>query len=271
MEYMHGNRSAAFFGYSHLTGGVPGGQSEHVRVPIADVNCLILPDDVPDDKALFLSDIIPTSFHGTELAKVKKGSTVGIWGLGPVGLLAARWCQLKGASRIIGIECVPERIAIAKKVLGIEVINFKQQKVIDTVLEIIPGGFDCTIECAGFEYATSMTHKFERALQLETDSADILSEMIYCTRKFGHIGIIGVYSGTCNHFPIGALMEKSLIIKSGQCPTQKYWKMALAKLQTGEFDPLFIVTHRGKLSSGPDFYKMFYEKANGCIKVFLRP
>jgi len=271
METMYGHRSAAFYGYSHLTGGIPGGQSEYVRVPFADFNCLVLPEDVPDDKGLYLSDIIPTSYHGTELAGVKEGKTVAIWGLGPIGLLTARWCQIRGASRIIGIDCVPERLAIASKVLKIETINFKKQNVIKTMQEIIPGGPDCGIECAGFEYPTSVLHKVEMALNLETDTSDILSEMIQTVRKCGTVSIIGVYSGYANHFPIGAMMEKGLTVNGGQSPTQKYWKMCLEKIRSGEMDPSFVVTHRAKLSHAPELYKQFYNREDGVVKVFLRP
>jgi len=271
MEYMYNHRISALYGYSHLTGGVPGGQSQYVRVPFADFNVLKLPEDVPDDKALYLSDIVPTSYHGTELANVQKGSTVGIWGLGPVGLLAARWCQIRGASRIIGIETVPARIDVAKRILGIEVIDFKKDKVVEKINELVPGGLDCTIECAGFEYSNSMVHKVERALQLETDACDILTEMIYCTRKFGNMSVIGVYAGFTNHFPIGAWMEKHITMKGGQSPTQKHWKMCLEKIRSGEMDPLIVVTHRASLSKGPELYNTFYKKEDGCIKVFLRP
>jgi len=270
MEEMYGHRTAALYGYSHLTGGVPGGQAEYVRVPFADRNCLPLPDDVPDDKGLYLSDIVPTSYHGVELAKVKEGDKVGIWGLGPIGLLAARWCQIRKAGRIIGIDCVPERIELAKK-LGIEVINFKECNTAETILKSVPGGLDCSIECAGFDYATTLLHKVEMAVGLETDSAAILTEMIHCTRKFGVCTIIGVYSGYCNHFPIGALMEKGLTMNGGQSPTQKYWKYCLEMIQKGEIDPTFVVTHRGKLSDAPELYSKFYEKKEGVLKVFLRP
>jgi threonine dehydrogenase-like Zn-dependent dehydrogenase len=167
---MYGHNTSALFGYSHLTGGVPGGQAEYVRVPFADVNCLPIPDDVPDEKALYLSDIIPTSYHGAELGDVKKGSTVAIWGLGPVGLLCANWCQLRGAARIIGIDCVPERLLIAKERLGIEIINFKQQDVVKTLQVLFPEGLDVCIECAGFDYAKTITHKIERYVGLETDT-----------------------------------------------------------------------------------------------------
>jgi len=270
MESMYGHRTSALYGYSHLTGGVPGGQAEYVRVPFADVNCLPIPDDVPDEKALYLSDVIPTAFHGTQLGNVKEGSKVAIWGLGPIGLMIARWCQILKAGRIIGIDSVPQRLDVAQRVLGIEVINFAEKDVCKTIAELVPGGLDVSIEAAGFEYPKTMTHKIERALNLETDTADILSECIYCTKKFGNVSIIGVYSGYCNHFPIGAMMEKGLTVSGGQSPTQKYWKMALEKIRSGEIDPTFIITHKGTLSQGPVLYEKFYNR-DGVIKVFLRP
>jgi len=271
METMYGHRSAALYGYSHLTGGVPGGQAEYVRVPFADVNCLPIPEGVTDEQVLFLSDVVPTAYHGTELADVKEGSTVAIWGLGPIGLMAARWCQIRKAARIIGIDYVPERLALAQKVLNIETINFKEQDTCKTLEKLVPGGVDCAIEAAGFEYATTMKHKVERALNLETDACDILTECITSLRKFGTLSIIGVYSGFTNHFPIGAMMEKDLIIKGGQSPTQKYWHMCLAKIQAGELDPTFIITHKLSLADGPALYPKFNDKTDGVIKVFLRP
>jgi len=270
MEEMYGQRIAALFGYSHLTGGVPGCQAEYLRVPIADVNCLKIPDNVPDEKALYLSDIVPTSYHGTELGGVKEGTTVAIWGLGPVGLLTARWCQIRKAKRIVGIDCVPERLAIAKN-LGIELIDFSKEDTVKTLLSMVPGGVDVAIECVGFEWSKTVTHKVERALNLETDTADILTECILCTRKCGTISIIGAYAGFTNHFPIGALMEKSLHVTGGQCFTQKYWKMCLEKIQKGEFDPLFVVTHKGFLSDAPQLFSKFFNREDGIVKVFLRP
>jgi len=270
METMYGHRSAALFGYSHLTGGAPGGQADYVRVPWGDVNCLPLPADIPDEKALYLSDVIPTAYHAVEFGNVQQGSTVAIWGLGPIGLIAARWAQIRGASRIIGIDCVEERLRTASQILKIETINFKEEDTVKTLFAKVPGGVDCSLECAGFEYPNSTLHKVERALQLETDTADILTEMMTATRKFGNISIIGVYTGFANHFPVGAMMEKAITVKGGQSPTQKYWEMCLEKLRSGEMDPSFILTHRGKLSDGPKIYDQFYKK-EGVIKCFLRP
>jgi len=271
MESMYGHRTAALYGYSHLTGGVPGGQAEYVRVPFADVNCLPVPDDLPDEKVLYLSDVVPTAYYATEMGEVKEGTTVAIWGLGPIGLMAARWCQIRGARRIIGIDCVPERLAVAKNRLKIETINFKEQNVCKTLEQMVPGGVDCGIEAAGFEYATTMRHKVEIAVGLETDTSDILTEIITSVRKFGVVSIIGVYSGTTNHFPIGAMMEKGLTMRGGQSPTQKYWKMCLDKIKSGELDPTFILSHKANLEAGPQLYEQFYNHTNGVIKVFLRP
>jgi threonine dehydrogenase-like Zn-dependent dehydrogenase len=173
MEKMYGHRTAAFYGYSHLTGGVPGGQAEYVRVAFADVNCYPVPDELPDDVAVFLSDLIPTSYHACELGKVKEGDTVAIWGLGPIGLLTARWAQLRHAKKVIGIDCVPERLEMAREELNIDVINFKEQDTVKTIAGMCPSGVDVAIECVGFEYAKSWTHKIEMALGLETDTADI--------------------------------------------------------------------------------------------------
>jgi len=270
MEELYGQRISAIFGYSHLTGGVPGCQAEYVRVPFADVNCLKIPDDLPDEKALYLSDIVPTAYHGTDIGKVTEGSTVAIWGLGPVGLLTARWCQIRKAKRIIGIDCVPERLELAKK-MGIEIIDFKKNDTVKTLLAMVPGGVDTSIECVGFEWTKSWTHTLERKFGLETDTSDILTELITCTRKCGTVSIIGAYLGTSNQFPIGALMEKSLHVTGGQSFTQKYWKMCLEKIKSGEIDPTFVVSHKAKLSDTPELYKRFYNRENGVIKLFLRP
>jgi len=268
---MMGVGTGALFGYSHLTGGVPGGQAEYVRVPFADVNCLPIPDAVPDEKALYLSDIVPTSLFGIQLAEVKEGDTVAIWGLGPVGLCAARWAQVYKAAKVIGIDCVKERLDLARTRLGIDTINFKEADTVKTLLEMFPDGVDCAVEAAGFEYPTTALHKFELATGLETDTADIFKEMFMATRPFGHVAVLGVYVNQANHFPVGMLMEKGLTVRCGQSPTQRNWKYCLDMIQSGEFDPTFVVTHRGSLNDAPDLYKKFYNREGGVIKVFLRP
>jgi len=185
--------------------------------------------------------------------------------------MTARWCQIRGASRIIGIDCVPERLQLARDALGIETLNFKEVNVLQELADMFPDGLDVGIECAGFDYATTWKHKIEMALNLETDTSDILTEIFTAVRPFGRVSILGVYVGTTNHFPIGMLMEKGLTVSAGQCPAQKYWKMALEKVKKGELDPSFIITHKKLLSDGPDLYKRFNGKEDGVIKVFMQP
>jgi threonine dehydrogenase-like Zn-dependent dehydrogenase len=233
-------------------GEFEGGQAEYVRVRLAEFNCLPIPADVPDDKALYLSDILPTAWHATELGDVQEGDTVGIWGLGPVGLLTARWCQIRKAARIIGIDCVEARLDLARDFLGISVINFKEQNVLETLGWVVPSGLDVAIDCVG-------------------GSATIFTAMFAAVRNFGRVSVIGVYSGTIDQFPIGAMMEKGLTVRGGICPVQQYWKMILEKIRSGEMDPTFIITHRATLDAAPGLYKKFQEREDAIIKVFLRP
>jgi len=266
---MYGHRTSGFFGYSHMTGGVPGGQAEYVRIPYADNICLPIPDSLPDEKVLFLSDIIPTSYFGTELANVKAGDNVAIWGLGPVGLLCAKWCKIKGAKRVVGIDCIAERLEMAASIVGIETINFKQKNTVKTIHEMFPEGVDCAIECAGFDYPVSMKHTIEFSTGLETDSADIFEEMFMSVRPFGSVGVLGVYVGKANHFPVGAMMEKALKIQCGQCPVQKFWPICMEYVKNGTFDPTFVMSHHGTLDQGPEFYKKFND--GETLKIVLRP
>jgi len=267
---LFGHNTSAIYGYSHLTGGVPGGQAEFVRVPYADVNCLVVPDSLDDEKALLLTDVVPTSYHGCMMGEVKEGDVVGIWGLGPIGLLTGVFCKRLGASRVIGIDKVPQRIQKAQS-LGIETINFNEKDVVETMKVMFPSGIDVAIECAGGEYSKSLTDRIERALNLETDSADIFKEMFQCVRPFGRVSVIGVYIGTANHFPVGMMMEKGLTIRGGQCPVQKYWKKLMQDVVDGKIDPSVVITHRGTLTQGPELYKKFLEREEGILKVILRP
>jgi threonine dehydrogenase-like Zn-dependent dehydrogenase len=277
VEQLYGHRPSAFYGYSHLTGGVPGGQAEYVRVAFADVNCCAVPESIPDEKAVLLTDVIPTAYHGTVLGEVGPGRTVAIWGLGPIGLMCARICQIKGAATVIGIDCVPERIQMARNLLQIDAINFKEEKVLERIPEIIKKNgrdsceLDVAIECAGFDYVQSWLHKAEIAVGLETDTSEIFAEMFQAVRKFGNVSVIGVYSGYCNHFPIGAMMEKDLIIKCGQCPAQKYWKEVIPLIESNKLDPSFVITHKGTLSDGPEFYRKMQEQEGGFVKCVMRP
>ncbi|RPA92775.1 GroES-like protein [Choiromyces venosus 120613-1] len=257
-EKMYGRKLAGIFGYSHFTGGYAGGQAEYARVPFGDANLLKIPDHVPDEKALYLSDIVPTSYHAVKCADGKEGSIVGIWGLGPIGLLAARWAQLEGAKRVIGIDNVKERIDLAKEKLGIDIINFDEVKdVVDEIHKFEPQGVDCAIDAAGFRYAKSIADKVQRAIGLETDTSETVNEILRSTRKFGTISLIADYAATTNKFLIGALMEKGIILRgAGQCPVQMYWHGLLKKIQDG-------------VDEFAELYNAFDKKQYGIMKTFI--
>jgi len=270
MEKLFGHATGGMHGYGNLLGGYSGGQSEYIRVPFADTNCLKVPPNVPDEKALFISDISCTSYHAAiELGKVKEGDTVAIWGAGPIGALSAKWCELAGARLIIVIDNVPDRLNIVKsKIRNVETLNFDEVDVKKAIETLCPGGTDVGIEAAGFRYAKSKLHKIERMLGLETDTSEIVNEVIACVRKFGRMVLIADYTGPTNHFNIGAMMEKHLFVSGGQATVQKHWNMVLDRIQDGSFDPTIVVTHYGRLSDGPELYDKFNPKLMVWSKFF---
>lgn len=271
MSTMYGQRDAGFFGYSHFTGGFPGGQAEYVKVPFGDVNTLVIPEGVADESALYLSDILPTSYNCVVDTGVEEGDIVGIWGLGPVGMLAAQWCKLKGAKKIIGIDCVPERLQLAKEKFGMETINFKEHKdVPKRIYELVPEGLDRALDCGTFHEPKSLLHKFEKLAMLETDVPETVNECIVACKKGGSVGLTSAYAGFTNHFNIGALMEKGVKLKgNGQAPVHLYWEEILGYLREGKVDISWLVSHRVSLDEFPALYKAFDERRGGIEKVFV--
>jgi len=271
-ETLWGHRLAGLFGYSHLCGGYWGCQAEYIRVPFADCNTLKIENSaLTDEQVILLSDVLCTGWHGNELADVKEGDVVCVWGCGPVGLAAQAWAKFRGASRVIGIDSVPYRLDFAKHKLGCEVINFQQDDVIKTLQRILPGGPDVCIECAGYRFPKTVAHKVQTTIKLETDTMDILNEMIYVCKKGGRISIIGDYFGTGNGFMIGALMEKSIRLQGGQAYVQNYWSKLLDFIQSGKFDPTIFITHTRSISEASEAYKMFDEHKDNSLKIILKP
>jgi threonine dehydrogenase-like Zn-dependent dehydrogenase len=218
-EKMLGHAPSAMFGYSRLMGNVPGSQAEFVRVPFADTNCYKVPKNVPDEKALYMSDVACTSYHAVDMGEVKDGDTVVIWGLGPIGLCAARWAQIRGARRVIGIDMVKERLNLAQQHLRIEVIDrstVSSSELVETLNSMLPGGADCCIEAVGFRFPVSIMHTIQRAVGLETDTPDIIAECFQVSRPYGKVSIIGDYVGYANNFPVGMIGMKHLTVRSGQ-------------------------------------------------------
>jgi len=274
---MMGHAGAGLYGYSHLTGGYAGGQAEFLRVVKADVNAQKIPDGLPDEKVVFLSDIFPTGYMAAENADIEPGDTVAVWGCGPVGQFCIQSAWMLGAGRVIAIDRVPERLEMAKKHGRAEVVNFDEVKVYDALQEMTKGrGPDRCIEAVGCEahYAGTIDAVMDKAktlVGLGTDRAHALREAIFCCRKAGTISVPGVYVGFPDKLPFGAFMNKGLTMKTGQTHTQRYTAALLEKIQKGEIDPSFVITHKVKLADGPDMYRTFRDKKDGCIKVVIQP
>jgi threonine dehydrogenase-like Zn-dependent dehydrogenase len=272
-----GHSPAGLFGYSHMLGGYSGGQAEYLRVPFADVGPIKVPDSLPDEQVLFLSDIFPTGYMAAENAQIEPGDTVAIWGCGPVAQFAIQSAWMFGAGRVIAIDRVPERLAMAEKYGRGETINFDKEKVYDRLQEMTGGrGPDRCIDAVGAEAHAggsldAVIDKAKASMMLGTDRPHVLREAIMCCRKGGTLSIPGVYIGLLDKIPFGALMNKGLTVKTGQTHTHRYLAPLLAKIEAGEIDPSFVITHRLPLEEGPDAYKTFRDKKDGCIKVVLKP
>jgi len=281
---MYGTGTAALFGYSHFTGGFAGGQAEYVRVPIGDVNLLEIPDNVPDEKALFLSDVLSTSFNAVKDTAVYKGDVVAIFGAGPIGQMVGVFALQEGASRIIFVDTEPRTSEIVKRFptkdqSKIETIDFKKLSsgattaptVVSRLKELVDGrGPDVCIECAAGEYAKGWLHWLEISLGAETDTSEILNEMIEGVRNYGRVGITGVYIGYTNHLNVGSLMQRGIrLIGNGQAPVHKYWEHLMEQIIKGDLDPLMMVSHRVRLEDMETVYSKFAKHEDQYQKVFV--
>jgi len=271
-----GHATAALYGYSHMYGGFPGGQAEYLRVPYADVGPIRIPDGLADAQVLFLSDIFPTGWMAAENAGIRTGDRVAVWGCGPVGQFAIRSAKLMGAAEVYAIDEVEERLEMARAG-GAQTIDFKKQDVYEELMKRTESrGPDACIdavgtEAAGHGSADAVMDKLKTAVHLATDRAHVLREMVKCARKGGRLSVPGVYIGMVSQFPMGSFVAKSLTMKSGQTHVQHYLAPLLKLIQDGRIDPSFVVTHERPLREGPELYKTFREKEDGCIKVMLRP
>lgn len=275
-EKMWGHSPAGIFGYSHLLGGYAGGQAEYARVPFADVGPIKVPDGLTDEQVLFLSDIFPTGYMGAEMCNIQPGDTIAVWGCGPVGQFAMKSAYLLGAERVIGIDRFPERLRLAREKAGAETLNYEEVSVLEALKDMTGGrGPDACIDAVGMEAHTpgllGAYDKAKQAVRLETGRPIALREAIMACRNGGTVSIIGVYGGLIDKFPIGSLMNRSLTIRTGQCHVQRYLQPLLDRIQKGEIDPAFVITHRLPLDQAPQGYAMFKEKQDDCIKVVLKP
>jgi len=276
-EKMMGHSPAGVFGYSHMLGGFAGGQAEFARVPFADVGPLKVPSDIPDEKALFLSDIFPTGYMGAEMCGIKPGDTIAVWGCGPVGQFAIASARLLGAETVIAIDRFPYRLRIAREKAAADVtINYEETNVLEALKELTGGrGPDGCIDAVGLEaHAPGLQGFYDRAKQsmrLESDRIPALRQAIMACRNGGTVSIIGVYSGFDDKFPLGSVMNRSLTIRTGQCHVHRYMKPLLKHIQNGDIDPSFVITHKMQLEDAPVGYDIFNHKEDECLKVIMRP
>ncbi len=272
-----GHSPAGLFGFSHMLGGYPGGQAEYLRVPHADVGPIKIESGISDEKVLFLSDIFPTGYMAAENCGIEPGDTVAVWGCGPVGQFAIKSAWMFNAGRVIAIDRVPERLAMARAHGRAETIDFSKDDVYDRLQEMTRGrGPDRCIDAVGCEAHAAggldaALDAAKAAVMLTTDRAHVLREAILCCRKGGTLSVPGAYVGALDKIPFGALMNKGLTVKSGQTHMQRYLKPLLRKIEEGEIDPSFVITHRLSLDEAPEAYKTFRDQKDGCIKVVLRP
>jgi threonine dehydrogenase-like Zn-dependent dehydrogenase len=277
-EKMMGHSPCGIFGYTHMLGGYAGGQAEYARVPFADVGPIKIENDLPDEKVLFLSDIFPTGYMGADMCDIKPGDVIAVWGAGPVGQFAIASAKLLGAERVIAIDRFDYRLAMARDEAGADdIIDYEHADVVATLNEMTGGrGPDACIDAVGMEghHAHVGLHAYDRvkhATRMETDRPHALREAIMSCRNGGIISIIGAYGGLIDKFPIGSAMNRSLTFKMGQCHVQKYLRPLLERIENGEIDPSFVITHRLDLDETPRGYEMFKNKEDNCEKVVLKP
>jgi threonine dehydrogenase-like Zn-dependent dehydrogenase len=276
-DKVFGHSTAGLFGYTHLTGGYPGGQAEYLRVPFADTTHIKVPSHLSDEQVLFLGDIFPTGWQAAMNCEIEPADTVVVWGCGPVGQMAIRSAVLLGAKRVVAIDLLPERLGMAEAG-GALAIDVSKENVIDRLNELTAGkGPEKCIDAVGLESHVSISMLdtvYDRAKQLmmmENDRAHILRQMIYVCRPAGIISIPGVYSGMVDKIPMGQAMNKGLTFRMGQTHVNRWTDDLLKRIEEGQIDPSFVITHTAKLEDGPEMYKLFRNKQDNCIKVVLKP
>jgi threonine dehydrogenase-like Zn-dependent dehydrogenase len=274
-EAVWGHSPAGIIGYSHALGGWPGSHANFIRVPYADVNVFKVPEGIPDEKALFVSDACPTGFMGADLAGIEPGDIVAVWGCGGVGQMAMQSARILGAERVIAIDRFPERLRMAAERCGTEVLNYEEVDVPEALEEMTSGrGPDRCIDCVGMEaHSTGPMYWYDLAKQqvLLSERIVALREAIRCCRKGGTVSVMGVYGAFVDKFPMGAVVNKGLTLRSGQQHGQRYVERLFGHIERGEMDPSHLLTHPMPLEQGPRGYDLFKNKKEGCVRAVFKP
>jgi threonine dehydrogenase-like Zn-dependent dehydrogenase len=275
-EQVMGYSPSGLFGYSHITGGYAGGQAEYVRVPFADIGCFTVPAHLSDEQVLFLTDIFPTGYMAAENCDIKPGDTVAVFGCGPVGQFAIASALMLGAERVIALDRFPERLRMAREQGRVETLDYEEHEPVATLREMTGGrGPDSVIDAVGMEaHGTGIGNLYDQAKQavrINTDRPTALRQAMLSCRKGGTLSVPGVYTGLLDKIPFGAIMNKGVTIKTGQTHTHRYVKPLMERIERGEIDPSFVITHRMKLDEAPHGYQIFRDKQDECIKVVLTP
>jgi threonine dehydrogenase-like Zn-dependent dehydrogenase len=274
-EKLMGHATCGAFGYSHLTGGFAGGQAEYVRVPFADFGPMKVPDTLTNEQVLFLSDIFPTGYMGAEMCEITPRKVVAVWGAGPVGQFAIASARMLGAERVIAIDRFPYRLRMAVDKAGAtDVINYEEQDVLEVLRELTADrGPDACIDCVGMEaHGTGLQYGHDRVKQragIQMDRPLAVREAILACRNGGIVSILGVYAGLVDKFPLGSLMNRGLTIKTGQCHVHRYMKPLLERIQRGDIDPSFVVSHHMNLDDAARGYDMFMHKQDDVMKIVM--
>jgi threonine dehydrogenase-like Zn-dependent dehydrogenase len=275
-DKVFGHTTAGLFGYTHLTGGYPGGQAEYLRVPYADATHIKIPSTMTDEQALFLGDIFPTGWQAAVQCEIEPTDTVAVWGAGPVGQMALRSAIILGARQVIAIDRYPERLDMAEAAGAIG-INYEEESVVERLNELTGGkGPEKCIDAVGMEAHSAILpeHLYDRVKQatmMETDRPHVLREMIYVCRPAGILSVPGVYGGLVDKLPFGMLMNKGLTLRTGQTHVNRWTDDLVRRIDEGEIDPSFVITHKVSLAEGPEMYRTFENKQDSCIKVVLTP
>ena len=274
-EKMMGYSPSGLFGYTHMMGGYAGGQAQYARVPFADVGPLKIPDGIPDEKVVFLTDIFPTGYMGAENCNIRPGDTVAVWGCGPVGQFAIRSCFMLGAGRVIAIDCVPERLDMARAA-GAETLNFDEVDVLEALRDMTGNqGPDACMDAVGMEASGhGLVFAMDKTKQMMRTSMDrpiVLRQAIIACKKGGTVSVPGVYASFIDKVPFGAYMNKGLTMKTGQTHMMRYMKPLLERIERGDIDPSFVISHVLSIDQAPEAYKTFRDKRDRCTKVVLKP